>query len=151
MRKWIVGASVGLVTFFALQGGHMLSAELVSSEFAPYVELFERMYGEPIEVPIMLTSDKDTLNEALGICYIYQDDTREIFIDEAQWYELSQVEQEMLILHELGHCILDRPDDNTVFLNGVPKSLMYGKEFLSKHVRAYKKNRAFYLNELFNY
>lgn len=77
---------------------------------------------------------------------------KQIVIDRGKWLLINQHQREMLVFHELGHCILNRVHKNEKLPHGECVSLMDGNEngfscsnnFTSAHWREY------YVNELFN-
>lgn len=82
--------------------------------------------------------------EVIGFCqdvgaYNY------IVIDKVFFEDSNEEEREMLILHELGHCIGKR-DHCDLLQDGFPVSLMHSRMFSDDF---YKKNRENLLNELF--
>ena len=48
------------------------------------------------------------ISTTVGVCIKYGDGTKEILIRESAWNTYSTQQQEILIFHELGHCLLNR-------------------------------------------
>lgn len=74
---------------------------------------------------------------------------RNISINKAYWSDASHTSRELLIFHELGHCVLNlEHDDSWITLNGVyiPKSIMNSYLF-SEYL--YDTFREYYMLELF--
>lgn len=69
-----------------------------------------------------------------------------IHISEEHWSSKSENEKEVIMFHELGHCLLHRSHNETV-VNSVPTSLMFPIQ-LSDAV--YEPRRAAYIHELFS-
>lgn len=70
-----------------------------------------------------------------------------IIISAENWNDSTKIEKEILILHEFGHCVLDR-SDMYVLEGNQPSSLMYYKAtFVSDFYEDYQE---YYLDELFS-
>jgi len=77
---------------------------------------------------------------------------KQITINEILWNKLDTLQKELLIFHELGHCLLGRTHKNEIFPTGECKSIMDGKEDGFECSNNYYSSswRTYYLNELFN-
>ena len=84
--------------------------------------------------------------EILGNCDTNSGGTPVVTINKKTFKRLSQNEKEMLIFHELGHCLLYKGHNDDLDDDGVPVSIM-NKYAFSGNV--YAKNREGYINELF--
>lgn len=85
----------------------------------------------------------------IGLCVTYHRVTgtyREVLIDRSSWFFMDHWQREMLVFHELGHCVLGRKHDSTL-INGWPRSLMYPQAAAISSSR-YKTYRDFYVKEL---
>lgn len=80
------------------------------------------------------------------------DGSHRIIISEEYWNQIDDLEREVIIFHELGHCELGRIHDGQIFSNGDWKSIMRGFPISQKEPAVYflgtRKN--YYLDELFN-
>ena len=85
----------------------------------------------------------------VGLCEKEQNRVR---LDSTFWNKMSIYEKELLLFHELGHCILGRGHLNTSYANGEYKSLMRAGDsnFGDKAIDFYGKKRKYYLDELFD-
>lgn len=109
-----------------------------------YIKLFEyegalRNYNFDVED---LVVEFGTLNkETLGICYTGAETPR-IVLDHNSWDKMDKDTREVLVFHELGHCILDLNHDNSkpAVMNSF---LMMGS--------LYNYNRKLLLDELFKH
>lgn len=72
-----------------------------------------------------------------------------ITIDSTFWKFLSYQEKEMLVYHELAHCVLNRPHNNEIFQFGECKSWMREYDSLCSINLVNEAWREYYLNELF--
>ena len=118
--------------------------------FIAYIRYFENTYGARILTPITFKTLGGTL---AGQC-IKTNTKSEIVIDDLKWEDFNEGQKEVLILHEIGHCVLNRKHDiNTNVINGTlcPTSVMrtplYDKVEIAN---CYTPNRDYYLQELFN-
>ncbi len=86
-----------------------------------------------------------------GSCQVSERNDPVIVLNQDGWKAYGEFSREIVIFHELGHCILHREHDNgTVERNGetIPASIM------NKHVldvEDYLLNRDYYLQELFQH
>ncbi len=72
---------------------------------------------------------------------------KRILIDRGSWDMESEVNREVVMFHEMGHCILNRRNHTDILLdNGQPSSIMDGRY---RPQYAYVENREYYLDELF--
>lgn len=120
----------------------------IEPEFEYFVDLFE--LEQKVTVDIEMKFAKLEL-PSVGMCYYYQyqDGTREfvnIEIDPDYWQSTSETRKEVLLFHELGHCVLGRDHDEQKVYYTVPKSIMY--PYLFEH--AYQTYRSYYVEELQN-
>ena len=114
--------------------------------FDGYVQTFSEHYEREITDDDVVIDFGDTDGFA-GQCDY---DKRQITINEDYWNAISDYKKEILIYHELGHCVLDlRGHDNEqIEVEGctIPKSIMNESLLMN----SYEENREYYLEELFN-
>lgn len=108
----------------------------VPSDVQYYVNLFEQEYqgvtGKEIDVNINIVFA--TLPEKIaGRCLA----NGSVEIDEEYWKGIREVLREILVFHELGHCILNQGHRN----NSIMQSTLLDPV-------AYKNNREYYIKEL---
>lgn len=120
----------------------------IEPEFEYFVDLFE--LEQKVNVDIEIKFAKLEL-PAVGMCYYYQyeNGSREfvnIEIDPDYWQITSETKKEVLLFHELGHCVLGRDHDEQRVYYTVPKSIMYPYLFDF----AFQKYRSYYVEELKN-
>lgn len=125
-----------------------LKTHYIEPEFEYFVDLFE--LEQNVDVNIEIKFAKLEL-PAVGMCYYYQyeNGTREfvnIEIDPDYWQLTSETKKEVLLFHELGHCVLGRDHDEQRIYYTVPKSIMYPYLFDS----AFRTHRSYYVEELKN-
>lgn len=126
---------------------HKSNKFTINPDFQVYVDKFEQTIGESVEIDI----DYNHLEYPIvGRCLKWTDGYKNIEIDPTHWPEVLDVEKEELILHELGHCILDRDHDQSMLsIDGyylIPKTIMYPYLF----GREYALYENYYLSELKN-
>lgn len=95
------------------------------------------------EVTIALGDVSDLGDKVIGACFM---DTGNIILSAKFWAEASQIQREMLVFHELGHCALKRQHRDDMADSIRPISIM-NPTILAE--RDYKANRSKYLDELF--
>ena len=47
-----------------------------------------------------------------GVCIEYTNNQIKVYMHSKQWYKRSYSQKEFLLFHELGHCLLDKKDDD---------------------------------------
>lgn len=141
------------------------SISFVEDEFVPYYSSFieegesrspeKGLREKPITIKFgPVNADEGyTEDETLGGCEIrsIRDDGSVywgtiILINQKNWDSLNEEEKELVIFHELGHCLLNRQHKTASFSSGVNKSIMHPHIMDSSR---YKSKRDFYLDELF--
>ena len=79
---------------------------------------------------------------------------KQITIDSSQWEKLDAPQREVLVFHELGHCILNRDHNNDKLPFGECASLMDGNDeegsFVCSNNYYTSQWRKYYLDELFD-
>jgi len=98
-----------------------------------------------------VTAEMKFINEGsvAGSCTTNGHDLRHITIDQSFWNQASHLLKEMVIFHELGHCILGRGHREDAFANGVCRSIM--RSGLGECSDAYiPQNRDYFIEELFS-
>ena len=81
----------------------------------------------------------------IGLC-VYSGDKRTVFLDKRTLNTYSSYQREMLVFHELGHCLLLLGHDESTDEDGIPLSLMYPANFNSSY---YVSSRKYYLDQMF--
>jgi len=117
-------------------------------EFAPYVQRFEaegQARGWDVQVTNLVVKLGDLPDGMYGICH--HGLTPEIEVSRAYWPGATEEQREILLFHELGHCILEREHGGEAGrLDDRPSSLM-AKGMVQDW--AWKTYRTEYLDELF--
>lgn len=119
----------------------------IHPEFKTYVEKFQAESGiQTLNIKMSFINDFD--DEVVGSCR-YSKPIRKIIISQIFWKNASLASREQLIYHELGHCVLNKPhDDSLTIINGeyIPNSVM-NSYMISDYF--YVKYRDHYINNLF--
>lgn len=128
----------------------------IESDFQGYVDNFildSKKYSNGVEIKslIMKFTQLDENNEErednlviLGACYAsinHEYLAPLVVIEERYWFDLLDAQKELLIYHELGHCLLQREHTEIDFSVMTPS--------LPDHKR-YTKNKDKFLSELFD-
>lgn len=127
-----------LVTFALVSCGN--KSAKVDPQFRTYVAGFESTVGaDASDVDLAF---KKLPPPTIGECN-ETDERAWINIDPIFWKSADTNQREELIFHELGHCVLGREHNNSLFSSGCPKSIMNEYEMTSE---CYESNRqALYL------
>lgn len=115
-------------------------------EFKPHIERFETLYGKSINTEITFVPEfKDGV---VGICYFLKN---KVEISREYWNRASDLQKELLVFHELGHCVLHYYGHNEQWIirdkEAIPNSIMYPYLISDK---IYERHKGYYINELFN-
>ncbi len=87
-------------------------------------------------------------NDVVGQCATLSNGEGQVRVDQIYWNRASPLERELLIFHELGHCILGRSHDDTSNRDGVCQSMM-NSGLGDCNARYNSATREDYLDELF--
>ena len=117
--------------------------------FSDQVIKFEQEFALRVSVPIIFNKLE---SGKAGVCIKWSDGYKEIQISPERWDEYSDLEQEQLIFHELGHCVFDlEHDDSTYVAAGYvcPTSVMRSYMFSWYEVQqCYAPQRNHYMEDL---
>lgn len=126
----------------------------VQEELWVYFARFEEeaaLRGENIDLNgLALTAAIEELHpdDVAGVCNYNSRNPNHIGIDESFWNLAASRWREMVVFHELGHCVLGRGHREGSFDNGLCVSIMRSGTGTCRD--AYQRsNRAYYLDELF--
>jgi hypothetical protein len=96
--------------------------------FSSYVAEFQQKsveYNSPVEITdLVIKFGPMTSALERGYCEMSAGQSPTIVIDEKYWNNASEGSRKSLLLHELGHCVLDRAHVSTLTNTGVPSSVM---------------------------
>lgn len=140
-----------------------LDTEVVQfQEFAPYVKNFliegkkyhtkilkDQLNNLKISFSEINLYDSTTGEQLSGYCYPYQT-PKKIVISKPYWIQYTEITKEVIIFHELGHCLLSREHIPALDKHGHALSIMdhNPNEVISTEYY-YKKHRDEYMKELF--
>jgi len=131
-----------------------LASADIPAELAPHFESFQReaaKYGLEVDyASANVTAEIYDIDEGsvAGSCTTNGHTIRHITIDQSFWSRASHLTREMVIFHELGHCILARGHTESAFQNGICTSIM--RSGLGDCADAYTTtNRDYFVEELF--
>lgn len=120
----------------------------IDPELQPFVDTFVKEALDRGRVliinNIVVKFGEPNLPKAVGVCV--NSLTPVIKIQKSFFDGNDSSIREVLLFHELGHCILHKNHD-TAFVAGFPKSIMFPEVISGWH---YEHNRKEYLDELFN-
>lgn len=120
----------------------------IEPEFYHLVDLFELEQNVNVDIEIVFAKLE---RPTVGLCHYlkYQNGSVQflkIEIDHDYWQSTSEIKKEVLLFHELGHCVLGRKHTEELLGNYSPKSIMYPWIFEN----AYQNYRSYYVEELQN-
>ena len=84
----------------------------------------------------------------LGFCNNEDKDNHYIVLDAKYWPTATDLEKELLVFHELGHCLLGRDHDDTTLADGTCLSIMHSGTGSCRNAYSIATRKA-YLDELF--
>ncbi|MCB0417744.1 MAG: hypothetical protein H6617_00785 [Bdellovibrionaceae bacterium] len=123
----------------------------VDKEVAPYYQSFQDLaqtYGASfIADRIVFSFTNFWFSSVVGMCTYRGGSTNYVDFSSSAWRSGSGTFKEMLVFHELGHCLLGRGHTNTSYSDGRKESIMNSYIFSQSTYRAYRDE---YLKELFS-
>lgn len=129
----------------------------VPANFEKYIKRFKEEAtnrGQDVDLKQsgLIVAFQETGNLEPSICHLGQDGSApQIGIDETYWNAADDINKELTIFHELGHCILNREHKNDTLKNGHWASILRGSpEVPASRPLHYNIYRDYYLDELFS-
>ena len=127
---------------------------VVSPELQPYFDLFQeegRKRGINVDYDVIQIEGRiaDLIDSNVnGWCSFNDEKPHEIIIHDSYWAEADEFDKEFILMHELGHCYLNRLHDDSVDGNGNCLSIMHAST--ETCIFPYdEETRDAYLDELF--
>lgn len=113
--------------------------------FLPYIKEYVGYKGRSLnyDIPIQFSQ---LSGGKIGLCTRWDSGERQIQIDKTYW--MSHEDEGIrlqLILHELGHCDLNRNHTSLMYADGQPRSIMFPYVFRLDNI-----NVSDYIHELFH-
>lgn len=158
MNKAILLIVLGLVSTSCgpLAPSTVKTKRTVDTDLEPYVQMFEKEYGKEIDFSVSLNEISEGSEDGstyVGICRKWTTGRREVEIDVNFYYDATENQLKQAVMHELGHCVLDREHDDTIwYVDGlklkrsVMSTYVFSKWAADKFVYYYDN----YIDELFN-
>lgn len=123
----------------------------VDPAFEPYVDNFVNLahkYRGWTQLENLIMEFGDDRDDIGGRCFEGTFiSTPRVVINYDHWKSLNEYDREVLVFHELGHCILQRGHNGRRGLNGLPISIMFPTALRGVD---YVSNQSEYEFELFN-
>ncbi len=120
------------------------------AELQPYITEFIEdsiKYGKPQTVDNLVIVFDSMSTDIGGTCTPNGRDTPVIRVNSVVWPRMPETYRRIVLLHELGHCILHREHKDTYAAFGAPASIMNTWIIDAGTFLAHEN---YYLNELFN-
>ncbi len=148
IKKIVIIACIGLIFGCAKEEQKLVDDVFVDHiiEFEAQAKLRSIDLGSVLEELSVRLADIDA--DAVGQCITYVNGDKAIEINRATWNGLSDNQKELLVFHELGHCVLNRDHLNETDENGQCVSIMR-ESTRSCPISYNASSREEYLNELF--
>jgi len=128
--------------------------QVVTSELQPFFDLFQEeglKRGVDVDYNVIQITGRvaDLLDRNVnGWCSFNEDKPHEIIIDTDYWATADDFDKEFILMHELGHCYLNRLHVDDVDVNGNCLSIMHSST--ESCIFPYdEETRDAYLDELF--
>lgn len=115
----------------------------------PHYDRFKQLgqlYGARFIASTVTFSFTAFFGATVGMCSFNSGGRNHVALSNSAWGSGSETFREMLLFHELGHCLLGRGHKNTTHSDGRPESLMRSSMFSQT---TYNNHRDQYLKELF--
>jgi hypothetical protein len=142
---------INLILFSACGEFHQEEVE-IAPEFEAHVLDFQLRTG--IKTKVKMVFNPIEKEDVIAYCYNYNNVKKNyIEVDPEAYESLSDAEKEEVIYHELGHCVLNRRHDETIYnrssypylpVSSLYKSIMYPYVF----GRLYSRFKDYYVEEL---
>jgi hypothetical protein len=103
----------------------------IEPEFEPYIRFIPMTISSIIKDSHLVVKFGDIKDrEVLAFCAKDYDlfgnvNRRLVLVDKTHWDRLLPKSRQILILHELGHCLFNSKHDETLRADGCPQSMMY--------------------------
>lgn len=141
--------SIALVfTVFALSACSKFEVKnrgTVDPDFQPFVDKFIDMFKiDTIDVIYVDIYYNQQSGNVIGVCKI-KGEEKDIEIDPEWWSKANDLNREILMFHELGHCVLSQGHRNYELSDHCPGSIMD-----TYHIGAYcyNKHYDYYIDEM---
>jgi hypothetical protein len=151
IRDWGFFFVTATLLSYAIFAGVVHKKAIVNNQFSVYTKFFEdnaRLYGVKINMNnlVMDFVDSYPVRGWVGLCERGKGVTRYVTFHKEYFNSRSPEAKYALVLHELGHCVLDRSHVEGYLKDNCPKSLMHPSDGL---FGCFFKNQDYYLRELF--
>jgi hypothetical protein len=151
IRDWGFFFVTATLLNIAIFNGVVHKKAIVENEFTTYTKFFEdsaKLYGVKIDMNNLVIGFVDSypIRGWVGLCERPRGATKFVSFQKAYFNSRSPEAKYALVLHELGHCVLDRDHVPGYLKNNCPKSLMHPSDGL---FGCFFKDQDYYLKELF--
>jgi hypothetical protein len=151
LRDWGFFLVAASLLNYAIFAGMVYKKSTVEDGLKPYVEYFEdaaKAYGVKLNMNNLFVDfvDKYPVSTWVGLCESGKGVSRYITIRRDYFKRASAEIKYALVIHELGHCVLDRDHVEGYLPDKCPKSIMHPSDGL---FGCFFKNQDYYFRELF--
>lgn len=151
IRDWWFFTITATLLTYAIFTGVVHKKAIVENEFTTYTKFFEdsaKLYGVKINMNNLIVRFVDSypVQGWVGLCERGNGVSKFVTFKKSYYDKQSVEVKYTLVLHELGHCILNRPHVEGYLKDKCPKSLMHPNDNL---FGCFFKNQDYYFKELF--
>jgi predicted SprT family Zn-dependent metalloprotease len=127
----------------------------VDSELEEYVQLFEKEWGKEIDFQVKISTIpvENEESKKAGVCYVWTTGKKIAVIDTEFFATRTKNQIEQVVMHELGHCALNKKHDDTTWnfeRYRFPNSVMRSYAFNRSEAEQYAVHYHRYMDELFD-
>ena len=98
-----------------------------------YIIVFEKEFNVKVNFPVIF---EDLGNVRAGVCWIKGNNSKSVSLNSRFWPMLNNGQREILIFHELGHCVFRLWHDNK-YIGNKPNSIMNEQVMTTNEVKKY--------------
>lgn len=151
LSDWWLFMLISIIFTHLIFAGIVYQKPSVESEIAPIVNYFNEVAAQYNVKPdsknlIVGFVDKFPVNTWIGLCQRGNTPAKFISIRKAYFQHASSEQKYALVIHELGHCTLNRDHVEGYRENGCPKSIMHPSDGL---FGCFFRDQDYYFKELF--
>jgi hypothetical protein len=151
LRDWGIFLAAAIVLNYLVLNGTVHKKAIIEDKLNTYVKYFQDvavLYGVKVNMNNLVVDFVDSypVKGWVGLCERGKGVTKFATFHKEYFYSRSPEAKYALVLHELGHCVLDRSHVEGYLKDNCPKSLMHPSDGL---FGCFFKNQDYYLRELF--
>lgn len=115
----------------------------IDEQVKPYAQKFSYLTGKDVNLAIGFS--EELFNSKFTAICVEISGVKRIYIEPSNWDRSTKEEQEALVMHELGHCVLGLEHNDTRLYDACPASIMSEK---TPNQKCWEEHSERYLNEI---